>query len=156
LRKIKRTTIFHVSKSQRVFFYPVIIAFFLGCIVAWLTLTYFLIGEYLADPAMDQLQRAIPILLTVATISMFAVIFWTLRISNRHFGSYDRVIGDLDDVLSGAKKEPLTTRKGDVIFEELLKRINALIKKNRIDLYLLDYQFKALISCPYRLRIHPV
>ena len=129
MKNMKRTTIFHVSKTQKIFFYPVIVAFFLGCIVAWLTLTYFLIGEYLADPAMDQLQKAIPILLTVATISMFAVIFWTVRISNRHFGSYERVIRDLDDVLSGTKKGPLGTRKGDLIFEELLKRINALIKK---------------------------
>jgi len=126
---MKRTTIFHVSKPQRIFFYPVLVAFFLGCIVSWLTLTYFLIGEYLADPAIDQLHRAIPILLTVAVISMFAVIFWAFRISNRHFGSYERIIGNLDDVLSGAKKGPITTRKGDVIFEELLKRINVLIKK---------------------------
>jgi len=129
MKKMKRMTIFHVSKPQRIFFYPVLISFFLGCIVAWLILTYFLIGDYRANPAIDQLQRAIPILLTVATISMFAVIFWTLRISNRHFGSYERVIGDLDDVLSGTKKGPLGTRKGDVIFEELLKRINVLIKK---------------------------
>jgi len=129
LRKLKRMTIFHVSKTQKIFFYPVIVAFFLGCIVAWLTLTYFIIGEYLVDPAIDRLQRIIPILLSVATISMFAVVFWTFRISKRHFGSYDRIIGELDDVLNGKRKGPLRTRKGDVIFEELLKRINILIKK---------------------------
>jgi len=114
---MKRMTIFHVSKNQKIFFYPVIVAFFLGCIVAWLTLTYFLIGEYLADPAIDRLQRVIPILLTVATISMFAVIFWTFRISNRHFGHYERVIGDLDDVLRGTRRGPLAIRKGDVILK---------------------------------------
>jgi len=129
LYKMKRTTIFRVSKTERIFFYTVLVAFFLGCIVAWLTLTYFLIGDYLRDPAIDQLQRAIPILLTVAMISMFAVIVWTLRISNRHFGSYERIIGDLDDTISGTKKGSLKTRKGDVVFEELLKRINVLIKK---------------------------
>ena len=46
MHKFKRTTIFPVSKNQKVFFYPVIVAFFLGCIVAWLSLTYFLIGKY--------------------------------------------------------------------------------------------------------------
>ena len=127
--KMKRTTIFRVSKTERIFFYPVLVAFFLGCIVAWLTLTYFLIGDYLRDPAIDQLQRAIPILLSITTISMFAVIFWTLRIANRHFGSYERIIGDLDDTISGTRKGSLETRKGDVVFEELLKRINVLIKK---------------------------
>jgi len=129
LQKMKRKTIFNVNKSQQIFFYPVLVAFFLGCTVAWLTLTYFLIGEYLCDSVADRLHRAIPLLLTATTISMFAVIFWTFRISNRYFGSYERVISDLDDVLSGTKNGPLGTRKGDVIFEELLKRINVLIKK---------------------------
>ena len=131
MRKFNRTTIFHVNKNQRVFFYPVIVAFFLGCIVAWLSLTYFLIGEYLVEPDFDQLQKAIPVLLAAAMISMFAVIFWTFRISNRYFGSYDRVIGALDDVLSGASKGPIAIRKGDVTFEKLLKRVNTLIKKAR-------------------------
>jgi len=62
---------------------------------------------------------------------MFVVIFWTFRISNRHFGSYDRIIDDLDDVLNGTKKWPLETRKGDVIFKKLVKRINVLIEKTK-------------------------
>lgn len=131
MTKLKRTTIFHVSKVQRIFFYPVMVAFFLGCIVSWLSLIYFLIGEYLTAPNFNQLYKAIPVLLTVAVISMFAVIFWTFRISNRYIGPYERVIRDLDDVLSGTKKGPVNTRKGDVIFEELLKRINILIEKTK-------------------------
>jgi len=131
LKKIKRTTIFHVSKAQRIFFYPVIVAFFLGCVVSWLSLTYFVIGEYLLDSDFDQLRKVILVLLGVASILMFVVIFWTLRISNRHFGSYDRIIDDLDNVLSGTKKWPLETRKGDVIFEKLVKRINVLIEKTQ-------------------------
>jgi len=69
--------------------------------------------------------------LGVASSLMFVVIFWTLHISNRHFGFYDRIIDDLDDVLSGTKKWPLETRKGDVIFEKLVKRINVLIEKTQ-------------------------
>ena len=69
--------------------------------------------------------------MAVAAVSVLAVIFWTFRISNRYLGPYERVINDLDDVLSGAKKGHIMTRKGDVIFEELLKRINALIEKTR-------------------------
>jgi len=129
LAKFRRTTIFHVGKAQRVFFYPVVVAFFLGCVISWLSLTYFLIGEYIVAPDFDQIQKVIPILLVVSTVSMFAVIFWTFRVSSRHLGSYDRIISDLDEVLSGKKSEPLRTRKGDIIFEELLKRINILIKR---------------------------
>jgi len=131
LKKFKRTTIFHVSKAQRIFFYPVIAAFFLGCIVSWLSLTYFVIGEYILDPDFNQLRKIIPILLGAVSILMFVVIFWTFRISNRHFGSYDRIIDDLDDVLNGTKKWPLETRKDDVIFGKLVKRINVLIEKTK-------------------------
>jgi hypothetical protein len=96
--------------------------------VSWMSIIYFLIGEYLFDPDLFRLQKAIPGLLLVATILMVAVILWTLRLSNRYFGAYERIIKDFDDILAGAKSGPLETRKGDVIFEGLLKRINALIQ----------------------------
>lgn len=131
MKKFKRTTIFHVNRAQRIFFYPVIVAFFLGCIVSWLSLSYFVIGEYIQDSDFDQLRRVIPILLVATSTLMIVVLFWTLRISNRHFGSFNRIIDDLDGVISGARKLPLETRRGDVIFEKLLKRINVLIEKTR-------------------------
>jgi len=131
LKKFKRTTIFHVNRAQRIFFYPVIVAFFLGCVVSWLSLTYFVIGEYLLDPDFNQLRKIIPILLVAVSILMFVVIFWTFRISNRHFGPYDRIIDDLDEVLNGTKKWPLKIRKDDVIFKKLVKRINVLIEKTK-------------------------
>jgi len=119
------------AEPQKIFFYPVIIAFFLGCVVSWLNLAYFLIGEYLIAPDSNQIQIAIPFLLTAATVLMFMVIFWTFHISNRYFGPYERVISDIYDVINGVTKGPVKARKGDVIFQELLKRINILIEKTK-------------------------
>ena len=129
--KIEENYHFSCQQGPKDFFLSCYSCFFLGCVVSWLSLTYFVIGEYLLDSDFDQLRKVIPVLLGVASILMFVVIFWTLRISNRHFGSYDRIIDDLDNVLSGTKKWPLETRKGDVIFEKLVKRINVLIEKTQ-------------------------
>lgn len=127
----KRKTIFHVNEFQKRLFYPVIIAFFIGCFVSWLSIVYFFIGDYFISPGLYRFQRIIPILLSVATVLMVVVILWMLRISNRYFGAYERIIKEFDEVLSGQKNGPLHARKGDVMFEELLKRVNVLIERTR-------------------------
>lgn len=128
-KTFKRTSIFHVNKFQRNLFYPVMAAFFIGCFVSWLSIVYVLIGDYFVSLELYRFQRIIPVLLSVATVLMIIVVFWAFRLSSRYFGSYERIIKELDDVLAQKKKEPLKTRRGDVIFEELLKRINVLIEQ---------------------------
>lgn len=122
-------SIFHTNKFQRNLFYPVLIAFFIGCFVSWLCILYFIIGDFLYAPELYQLQKIIPMLLSAATVLMIVVVFWTFRISSRYFGSYERIIKELDEILVGKRKGALATRQGDVIFEELLGRVNMLIEK---------------------------
>jgi len=129
LKKLKRKALFHVNKFQRNLFYPVVIAFFLGCIVSWLSIVYVLIGDYLSNPDLFRFQQIIPTLLSLVTVLMIVIVFWMLRISGRYFGAYERIITELDQVLAGKVKAPLKTRKGDIIFEDLLKRINVLIEQ---------------------------
>jgi len=129
MNKFIRSTLFRTNKLQRIFFYPIVFSFFLGCSVAWLSLVYFLIGEHLFNPDLDKLQEAIPILLSLAAIMMIVIVFWTARISNRYFGSHDRILKDFDKILSGESKGPLETRKGDVVLAEFVKRVNTLIEK---------------------------
>jgi len=129
LKKNRRTSIFYVSKYQRIFFYPVILAFLLGCIVSWLSLTYFFIGQFLSYPDLIQFQKIIVYLLMIATGLMIVVVLWTLRISNRYSGSYERIIKELDKMIEEENVCTLETRKGDIIFDELLRRINLLSKK---------------------------
>jgi hypothetical protein len=122
-------SIFHANKFQRNLFYPVLVAFFIGCFVSWLCILYFIIGDFLYAPELYQFQGIIPMLLSAATVLMIVVVFWTFRMTGRYFGSYERVIKELDEVLVGQRKEAISTRQGDVMFEELLVRVNALIEK---------------------------
>ncbi len=129
LKDFKRTTLLHINTFQRNLFYPVVIAFFLGAIISWLSIVYVLVGNYLSHPALYEFQKIIPALLSLATISMILIVFWMLRISGRYFGAYERIVTELDKVLSGESKAPLKARKDDTIFEDLLTRINALIER---------------------------
>jgi hypothetical protein len=124
-----RKTIFHVNRFQKRLFYPVIFAFAIGCCVAWLSTGYFLIGSYPVGPGLDGFQGLIPAILAFATVLMIILVFWTLHISSRYLGAHERIIKELDKVLAGEGKGPLSARRGDVIFEELLNRINRLIER---------------------------
>ena len=131
MNQFKRTTLFHIKKYQRVFFYPVVAAFVLGCIVSWLSLVYFLIGNYFFDDGLYKFQDAIPALLACAAIVMMLVIFWTVQISSSYIGSYERICNELDGALAGKKGARIEVRKNDKIFNELLKRIDVLLQKNQ-------------------------
>ncbi|HQP11060.1 MAG TPA: hypothetical protein PKV41_06750 [Candidatus Omnitrophota bacterium] len=131
LKKSKRTTLFNVNGFQRNLFYPVVISFFLGCIISWLSIVYVLIGSYFGYPELYRFQEKIPLLLSLATVMAIFVAFRALRVSGRYFGAYERIITDLDRVLADRSKTPIKAREGDVIFEELLKRINTLIERTQ-------------------------
>ena len=67
-------------------------------------------------------------LAVMISVILLFLIFWVDSIYNKILGPYERILAELDRVLSGDKKGPLQTRKGDdKMFEELLKRINVLI-----------------------------
>jgi len=128
-KSFKRKAVFPVNKFQKTLFYPVIIAFFIGCLISWLSMVYFLIGDYFASPDLYRFQKAIPVLLSIMTVLMIIVVLWVLRISSRYFGAYERILREFDAILAGQNKGPLQIRKGETMFEELLKRINILIEK---------------------------
>ncbi|MCK5012461.1 MAG: hypothetical protein KAS66_01455 [Candidatus Omnitrophica bacterium] len=125
----KRKSIFHVNKFQKTLFFPAVFAFIIGCSVAWLSIVYSLIGNYLSGPGLESFQGIIPAILAFATVLMIALVFWTLNVTTHYFGAYERIIQELDEILAGQGRGPVKTRCGDVIFEELLKRINSLIER---------------------------
>ena len=97
--------------------------------MAWLSIVYSLIGNYLSGPGLESFQGIIPAILAFATVLMIALVFWTLNVTTHYFGAYERIIQELDEILAGQGRGPVKTRCGDVIFEELLKRINSLIER---------------------------
>jgi len=126
-----RKSFIRVHRSQRIFLYPVVAAFFLGCALSLLSLMYFLVEVYVFYPENYWFQNIIPAILAAISVFLVAVIIWTLRISSCHVGYQERIIRELDEVLDGEREGPLTTRKADVLFTELLKRINNLIERRK-------------------------
>ncbi len=127
--KFKRKLFCVTNHFQRWFLYPIIISFFIGCAVAWLSLVYFYVMNMPTSYAVfERFKQAIPLFLVVFCFLMFCVMLWTCYVSNKIFGPYQRIIRELDEVLQKKRKGPLTVRQGDKMFEELLKRINVLIQ----------------------------
>jgi len=77
----------------------------------------------------NTLHMAIPWFLMTTSIVLLVVVCWTYKISNRLVGPYERVLREIDGVLEGKGKKIIVARKGDMLFEELLKRVNELINR---------------------------
>ena len=129
--KIKRNIVVHLNKYQRCILYPVLISCLITCVSSLMCLAYIYYPEkekVFGPVSFGELKMAIPWILIGFAVAMVILVFWTYLMSNRLVGPYDRVVRELDDVLSGKRKKPITIRKGDEMFEGLLKRINTLIK----------------------------
>jgi serine/threonine protein kinase len=74
-------------------------------------------------------NRIVPWFLFGMTVVLSLVICRLYYISNKLLGPSERILKELDQMLSGERKDPVGTRPGDEIFEELFKRINPLLKR---------------------------
>jgi nitrogen fixation/metabolism regulation signal transduction histidine kinase len=54
---------------------------------------------------------------------------WTYYVSNKIVGPFERVLREVDDILAGKGKNKIGIRSKDGMFEELVKRINALVER---------------------------
>lgn len=131
-QKKSRNLILRLNKFQKLIIYPVLIA----CLAGILSSILCLLFAYYPDDfpivgaiTLKEIRFLIPKILMVANGLMVIVIFWTYYMSNKVVGPYERVIKHLDDIAANKTSEPLTTRQGDEMFEELIKRINHIIKK---------------------------
>ena len=79
---------------------------------------------------MHSFNKVVPWLFFGMTTVLLIIVCRMFYVSNRLFGPTTRVLRELDQILSGERKDPIGTRPGDEFFEELLKRINTLIQKN--------------------------
>jgi len=76
-----------------------------------------------------QLREAVPYMLIGVAFMLMCVIMWTYYVSHRIVGPHNRIILELDEIIKGTRTEPLSVRKDDKMFSELIDRINNLIKK---------------------------
>ena len=132
MSKFKRNLIPHLNKYQIRIIYPVLVSCLIACISFLLCLAYM----YFPDEhkifnhfTFGQLKFLIPWLLILISFILIFLVFWTYFMSNKLVGPYDRIVRELDEVLTGKRKGPIQARQGDEMFEGLLKRINSFLTK---------------------------
>lgn len=135
MQKYKRNLFLNVNDKQQTILFPVFVACFCACLVSLFCLNYFFIFEretievYNVSVDVNLLKVVIPLMLIMIMVILIFLIFWTYYISNKLLGSYNRIIRELDGIVDGKTRGPIGTRKGDLVFEGLLERINILLKK---------------------------
>lgn len=134
--KPKRSLLFHTNKFQRRILLPVLIPCLTLSIISLTCLIYVcylsdlgpIVQKYDVDLSLAQV--AVPWFLMTFSLLIVCVAFWACAVSNKIVGPYERILKDLDHVIESNSKSPVQVRKGDEMFEELLKRVNVLIERS--------------------------
>lgn len=127
----KRSFFRNVTPTQKKFLYPVLVPCMFGCIIILLILDYlhFDQGSIIYEYEFNKLKIIILIGCVVFSLMLFIIAFAMYFISSNIIGAYDRIVGELDKVLKGEAKGPLTVRKSDKLLKGLVDRVNALIER---------------------------
>lgn len=133
-KKWNRSLFLNTNKYQKKIIVPILISCLLACAVNLFCLSYYYLGGTLHQEApfgisLLTLNVLAPWLYVFFTLTIAFILLWTYYISNRMVGPFDRIIRELDDVIAGKKTTKIGTRKGDEMFEQLLKRVNTLIEQ---------------------------
>ena len=134
-QKFKRNLILHVNKYQKQILYPVFLACAFSSILTIFCFVFILVrmtnARTIGPILMSDLQNFMPWLMLIIAYTILFIVFWTYYISNKIVGPHERILRELDEVIEGKRPGPIATRQGDEMFEQLLKRINALIEKTK-------------------------
>ena len=81
----------------------------------------------LANPLM--IDQKILSIIVILWVLLFFVLWWAYRVSSQLMGSFERIIREMDECLAGKSRKHIYSRDKDLLSQELLKRINALIDR---------------------------
>lgn len=126
----KRLLFINVNKYQQQILIPVLVMCLLACAGVFYALYYvYYINENVAVVCQMDLARltkdvpwfiqvhsfnkVFPWILFGMTTVLLTISFWLFYVSNKILGPSSRVLEELDDILSGQRKEPIGTRQGD-------------------------------------------
>ena len=133
--KTNRKFILNISNYQKHIIYPILAFCWIAGIMVYLCLEFIVtinINPNIAKMfSFDtvQIQQAIPYFLMIIIVMLIFIILWAYYKTNKIIGPHDRIIRELDEIIVGKRKSPLTVRHDDDMFGELLERINTIIEK---------------------------
>ena len=67
-------------------------------------------------------------LLSILLLYLGCGFLWAYAVSSDVVGPFDRIIRELDEVIDRGARQPITVRQRDELAEQLLKRVNVLVK----------------------------
>ncbi len=67
-------------------------------------------------------------LLSILLLYVGCAFVWAYSVSNDIVGPFSRIIQELDMVIDGGARQPITVRQRDELAQQLLKRVNVLVK----------------------------
>ncbi|MFH1359949.1 MAG: hypothetical protein ABIJ41_02810 [Candidatus Omnitrophota bacterium] len=131
--KTHRRQLFKVSKFQAPIL-NLIIGLALITLIMMTTNIAFLsydITNVVANPERTTaaLKATIILSLIILPLVLLLGIIWACNLSNKIIGPFERVIREMDEVLSTGNKKHIVVRKGDQLAQEVIKRINTLIER---------------------------
>ena len=133
--KSDRSIILNTNRFQKLIIYPTLIFSLIAAVMVYLCLEYNIrISIYPKESTIlnidaTQFREAIPYMLVGIALMLICIISWSYYISNQIVGPHNRIVKELDEVIEGNRTTPLTVRKDDKMFTELLERINKIILK---------------------------
>jgi len=141
----KRNVLLRMNRYQFTIVLPIIIA--LVMIQGLLGALYYLLENQLIvfleeihsatliyHQAIITLKQYVPMIISFVSILVFFHVYWFFYASNKILGPHERIIKELDQIITGkSERKTLSARKNDQLFEELLNRINILIEHSQFD-----------------------
>lgn len=128
-----RRSIFRTNKFQRPILNLIVTLgmLMLAMMVTCIAFLYYDIATaiYYPERSVAAVKGAVILSLMVLPLILFLGIFWAYSLSNRLIGPFERIIRELDDVISQNKKRHISARPGDELASEVLKRVNTLIDR---------------------------
>jgi len=133
-KRIPRKSIFHTNKYERRIIWLALIPALLFCILVTFVIIHltrqledFMI--YLTKPEILNIIENWGYWIIGAFWLLFIIIFfWALIVSGNLVGAFVRIIRELDDFIAGKEHKSIRARRNDDLANDLLKRINILIK----------------------------
>ena len=133
INAMKRKLFLNINRFQRPILYLTVAATFVTVVILAISVSF--LSYDIADMIIHSTKEipttklAVSFVLMILPLSYLAIIYFSLRISNKLVGSMERILKELDEIIEKREKKHLTVRKGDDLVQELLKRINTLIDK---------------------------
>lgn len=133
-KPIKRKQYFHTNEYQR----QIIMLALIPSVVMCLVLSFLLIifhhdlSGIILNGSTTTIVQAVSrwtIFIMLALWSILALAAGTAYVlSNNLVGAFERIFRELDEVIGGKAKHDIKARQGDKLANELLKRINVIIR----------------------------